>query len=169
MENGVSASLTLIGGQRCSQCLIPQSSLLSHLVDVKVSNTTGDPYFVAQRCSPSIAAIAYHSSCQPASPDLLWSAHQRWRIALFLPSVENGTEATVEKRATRATATQVASGCRTDHPSREPVLIPCLKTSLCRGDDRPRSLSTLYTSCRGKPVQCQVSVRIFPCDSSIFQ
>lgn len=169
MENGTSASLALLGGLRCSRCPVSQSSSLLHQVDVKVSNTTGGPYFVAQRCSPSAAAIAHHQRYLPSTSSSLWPAHPRWCIALFSQreKAENRSHCGESNHQRHGHA-----GCvrLPNRPTRrEPVPILCLKTSLSRGDDRPRSLSTLYASCRGETVKRQVSVSIFPCNSPIFQ
>ena len=169
MENGTSASLALIYDLRCSRCPVSQSSPLSHPVDVKVSNITGGPYFVAQRCSPSAAAIAHHQRYLPSTSSSLWPAHPRWCIALFSQreKAENRSHC---GRPTRQRHGHAGCVRLPNRPTRrEPVPILCLKTSLSRGDDRPRSLSTLYASCRGETVKRQVSVCIFPCNSPIFQ
>lgn len=169
MENGASASHALICDLRCSRCPVSQSSSLLHQVDVKASNTTGGPYLVAQRCSPSVASIALHQRYLPSTSSSLWPAHPRWCITLFSrrEKAENRSHCGRPTRQRHGHAGCIRFPNRPS--SREPVLIPCLKTSLSRRDDRPRSLSTIYTSCRGETVQRQVSVCIFPCNSPIFQ
>lgn len=122
-----------------------------------------------QRCSPSVAAIAHQQRCSPSTSSSFRLAHPRWSIAFFSQrrKAENRSHCGESNHQSYGHA-----GCIRfpNRPSRrEPVLIPCLKTSLSRRDDRPCRLSTLYISLRGEPIQCQVSVRIFPCDSPVFQ
>ncbi len=80
----------------------------------------------SQRCSPSVAAIAHQQRCSPSTSSSFRLAHPRWSIAFFPSAERQRTEATVENRTTRATATQ-----DTMHPKTEPT-IPAASLSSSR-------------------------------------